>query len=159
VGSIFRTADAAGVSKIFLTGYTPTPLDRFNRERKDFVKVSLGAEKSVPWKSVAQLAPVLKKLKKDGYEIIAIEQSKNSTPLFDYVSKSRRSEVGTPTKASGKIAIIMGNEVLGLSPQSLKYADHILEIPMHGTKESLNVSVAAGIALFELMRISGSVCD
>ena len=144
VGSIFRTADAAGVSKIFLTGYTPTPLDRFNRERKDFVKVSLGAEKSVPWETAAQLAPVLKKLKKDGYEIVAIEQSKKSTSLFDY----------KPAKsASRRIAVIMGNEVLGISPQSLKYADHILEIPMHGTKESLNVSVAAGIALFALTRI------
>jgi tRNA G18 (ribose-2'-O)-methylase SpoU len=140
VGSIFRTADAAGVSKIFLTGYTPTPLDRFGRERKDFIKVSLGAEQSVPWEAVPQLSPVLKKLKKDGYKILAIEQSRNSTSLFDY----------KPT--GNKIAIIMGNEVLGISPQSLKYADHILEIPMRGTKESLNVSVAAGIALFEITR-------
>jgi 23S rRNA (guanosine2251-2'-O)-methyltransferase len=142
VGSIFRTADAAGVSKIFLTGYTPTPLDRFEQERKDFVKVSLGAEKSVLWETAAQLTPVLKKLKKDDYEIIAIEQSKNSTPLFDYRPKNK------------KIAIIMGNEVLGISTQSLKYADQVLEIPMHGKKESLNVSVAAGIALFELTRTS-----
>lgn len=139
VGSIFRTADAAGVSKIYVTGYTPTPLDRFNRERKDFIKVSLGAEKSVPWESTLQLTPVLKKLKADGYEILAIEQSKNSTPLFEY-------------KPAGKnIAVVMGNEVLGISPQSLKYADKILEIPMRGKKESLNVSVAAGIALFALM--------
>lgn len=140
VGSIFRTADAAGVSKIFLTGYTPTPLDRFNRERKDFIKVSLGAEQSVPWETAAQLSPVLQKLKKEGYKILAIEQSKNSTSLFDY----------KPT--DNKIAVIMGNEVLGISPQSLKYADHILEIPMHGIKESLNVSVAAGIALFALVQ-------
>lgn len=140
VGSIFRTADAAGVAKIFLTGYTPTPLDRFNRERTDFVKVSLGAEKSVPWETAAQLTPVLKKLKKDGYAILAIEQSKNSTPLFNY------------KPAGKKIAVVMGNEVLGISPQSLKYADHVLEIPMHGKKESLNVSVAAGIALFHITR-------
>ncbi len=140
MGSIFRTADAAGVAKIFLTGYTPTPLDRFNRERTDFVKVSLGAEKSVPWETAAQLTPVLKKLKKDGYAILAIEQSKNSTPLFNY------------KPAGKKIAVVMGNEVLGISPQSLKYADHVLEIPMHGKKESLNVSVAAGIALFHITR-------
>jgi len=138
VGSIFRTADAAGVSQIFLTGYTPAPLDRFNRERKDFVKVSLGAEKSVPWESAAMLSPVLKKLKKDGYEIVTIEESKNSTPLFSYFPKNK------------KFDILLGNEVLGLSPQSLKYADQVLEIPMHGKKESLNVSVAAGIALFVL---------
>jgi 23S rRNA (guanosine2251-2'-O)-methyltransferase len=139
VGSIFRTADAAGVSNIILTGYTPTPLDRFGRERKDFAKVSLGAEKSVPWESAAQLAPVLKKVKKAGYTIVAIEQSKNSTSLFEY------------KPAGKKIAVIMGNEVLGISTQSLQYADHILEIPMRGKKESLNVSVAAGIALFQIL--------
>lgn len=141
VGSIFRTADAAGVVKIYLTGYTPTPLDRFNRERKDFIKVSLGAEKSVLWESTPQLAPVLKKLQGDGYEIVAIEQSDKSTPLFNY----------KPTVGKN-IAVIMGNEVLGISTQTLKYADHILEIPMHGQKESLNVSVAAGIALFALRK-------
>ena len=141
VGSIFRTADAVGVAKIYLTGYTPAPLDRFNRERKDFTKVSLGAEKSVQWESALQLAPVLKKLKADGYEIVAIEQSGQSTPLFEY----------TPT-AGKKVAVIMGNEVLGISTQTLKYADHILEIPMHGQKESLNVSVAAGVALFQIVR-------
>ncbi len=140
VGSIFRTADAAGVTKIFLTGYTPAPVDRFKLERKDFVKVSLGAEKSVAWEAATQLTPVLKKLKKEGYEIVAIEQSPNSTSLFNYRA------------ADKKIAVIMGNEVLGISPQSLKYADYILEIPMHGKKESLNVSVAAGIALFHIKR-------
>jgi 23S rRNA (guanosine2251-2'-O)-methyltransferase len=140
VGSIFRTADAAGVSKIILTGYTPAPLDRFKRERKDFVKVSLGAEKSVLWEVAAQLTPILKKLKKDGYTVLAIEQNKKATSLFEY-------------KPSGKkVALVMGNEVRGISTQSLKYADHILEIPMLGYKESLNVSVAAGIALFKLMR-------
>lgn len=140
VGSIFRTADAAGVSKIVLTGYTPAPTDRFNRPRKDFVKVSLGAEQSVPWEAAPELAPVLKKLKKDGYTVVAIEQSKNSTPLFDYKPKG------------AKIAVIMGNEVRGISPRSLQYADHVLEIPMRGKKESLNVSVAAGVALFQIMR-------
>jgi 23S rRNA (guanosine2251-2'-O)-methyltransferase len=139
VGSIFRTADAAGVAKIFLTGYTPTPLDRFGRERKDFIKVSLGAEKTVLWEATPQLAPVLKKLKADGYDIVAVEQCEKSTPLFDY------------KPANKKIALILGNEVLGISTPSLKYADEVLEIPMHGKKESLNVSVAAGIALFALL--------
>jgi 23S rRNA (guanosine2251-2'-O)-methyltransferase len=150
VGSIFRTADAAGIAKIFLTGYTPAPLDRFGRERKDFVKVSLGAEKSVPWESAAQLTPVLKKLKKGGYTVLAIEQNKKSTSLFDYHHLRR-----DPAKGGGKpykIAVVMGNEVLGISPQSLTYADHILEIPMRGKKESLNVSVAAGVALFALVQ-------
>lgn len=152
VGSIFRTADAAGVSKIILSGYTPAPVDRFGRERKDFKKVSLGAERSVPWKQVRQLAPALKKLKKEGFYIVALEQDKNSTSLFDF----------KPPK--GKIALVLGNEVRGISKASLKYADDIVEIPMRSSmvrqahhprqtrrgKESLNVSVAAGIALFSL---------
>ncbi|HUD02792.1 MAG TPA: TrmH family RNA methyltransferase [Candidatus Paceibacterota bacterium] len=151
VGSIFRTADAAGVSTIILSGYTPTPLDRFGRERKDFTKVSLGAEASVPWQQVKSLAPMLTQLKKEGYVLAALEQDKNSTPLFAYATKSRRSEVGTPTKASENIALIVGNEVRGVSPALRKKVDVLLEIPMRGKKESLNVSVAAGIALFALL--------
>ncbi|MGC9602400.1 MAG: TrmH family RNA methyltransferase [Minisyncoccia bacterium] len=154
VGSIFRTADAAGVSKIILSGYTPMPLDRFGRERKDFVKVSLGAEQSVPWAHVKRPASALTKLKKEGYTLAALEQDKNSTPLFAYKSINK------------KIALIVGNEVRGVSPALLKKVDAILEIPMRGAmvrqahhprnnkrgKESLNVSVAAGIALFALLR-------
>ncbi|MDO8518049.1 MAG: RNA methyltransferase [bacterium] len=141
VGSIFRTADAAGVEKILLCGYTPTPLDRFGRLRSDFNKVSLGAEKSVEWEQCKTLATAIKKLKQENFLILAIEQSKNSTSLFDY----------HPPK-NQPIAIILGNEVRGISPASLKHADAILEIPMRGSKESLNVSVTAGIALFTLLR-------
>ena len=82
VGSIFRTADAAGVSEIILSGYTPGPLDHLGHERRDFVKVSLGAESMVNWRRVATITPALKKLKQEGYKIIAIEQDKRSTPLF-----------------------------------------------------------------------------
>ncbi len=138
VGSVFRTSDAAGVHKIFLTGYTPSLTDPRGKIRKEFVKVSLGAEQSVPFSTSKQLAPVLKKLKKEGYEIVAIEQSEKSKSLFDF-------------KPKNKIAVLLGNEVRGISPASLKYADHILEIPMRGKKESLNVSVAAGVALFTLI--------
>lgn len=140
VGSIFRTADAAGVEEIMLCGYTPTPFDRFGCERKDFAKVSLGAEKSVAWKHYKTLAAALKILKRKEYLVLAIEQGKNSVSLFDYK---------LPTDTN--IALILGNEVRGISPASLKHADNILEIPMHGHKESLNVSVAAGIALFTLL--------
>ena len=142
-GSVFRTADAAGVSKIFLTGYTPAPLDRFSRERGDFSKVSLGAEKSVPWEQAKTLAPLLKKLKKEGYRIVALEQDARATPLFDYAPQAQ------------KLALILGNEVRGVSKASLKLCDDIIEIPMRGKKESLNVSVAAGIALFSLLRDAG----
>ncbi len=139
VGSIFRTADGAGVSHIILSGYTPGPLDRFNLPRKDFAKVSLGAEHTIPWQQTKTLAAAVKILKKQNYFIAAIEQDKNSTPLFDFKSPKNR-----------PLALILGNEVLGISKQSLKLADTILEIPMRGKKESLNVSVSAGIAMFSL---------
>lgn len=139
VGSLFRTADAAGVSNIILSGYTPTPLDRFGRARKDFAKVSLGAEQSMPWEAVEEIVPKLEQLKKEGYMPVVLEQSPDSTPLFDF-------------KPSGNIALIVGNEVEGVDPTLLAMADAIVEIPMRGQKESLNVSVAAGIALFALLR-------
>ena len=139
VGSIFRTADAAGVSKILLSGYTPAPLDRFGRARKDFAKVSLGAEASVKWEVAQGIGAALAQLKKDGRHILALEQSPGSTPLFDY-------------KPVRDIVLIVGNEVEGIEPSLLKLADIILEIPMRGQKESLNVSVATGIALFALLK-------
>ncbi len=138
VGSIFRTADAAGVEKIFLIGYTPTPLDRFGMPRKDFTKVSLGAEHTVPWEHVKTLSAALKKVRAQGYTVAAVEQDKNSTPLFSY-------------KAPKKLALVFGNEVQGLTKSALKQCDVILEIPMRGKKESLNVSVTAGIAIFKLL--------
>ena len=139
VGSIFRTADAAGVSEIILSGYTPTPLDRFNQPRPDFAKVSLGAEKTMPWKQVRTLGTTLSRLQKEGCCLIAIEQDAHSTPLFNF----------TPPRGK-KLVVIFGNEVRGVSKPLLKKCDAILEIPMHGKKESLNVSVTAGIALVVL---------
>jgi tRNA G18 (ribose-2'-O)-methylase SpoU len=147
VGSIFRTADAAGVSHIILSGYTPAPVDRFLRERKDFAKVSLGAEKTVPWKRAKQLTPALKKLKKEGYKIIAVEQYKNSVSLFDYASRKF-----APPAGGRRMALILGNEVKGLPKSILTQADVVVEIPMRGKKESLNVSVATGIVLFTLLK-------
>lgn len=137
---MFRTADAAGVSRIILSGYTPGPTDPRGKVRKPFVKVSLGAEHTVPFVQVKQLAPVLKKLKHEGYTVVAVEQDSRATPLFAYKPKNK------------KLAIVMGNEVRGLSKAALAYADAIVEIPMRGKKESLNVSVAAGIALFSLLK-------
>ncbi len=137
---MFRTADAAGVQKIILSGYTPTPLDRFGLPRKDFAKVSLGAEKTIAWEYVSKLSSALKKLQQEGFTIAAIEQDKKSVSLFDWKPEN-----------PSKLALIMGNEVRGLSKQILAQCDVILEIPMRGKKESLNVSVAAGIALFALL--------
>lgn len=140
VGSIFRTADAAGVSKIYLTGYTPAPLDRFGRPRKDIAKVALGAEKTVPWEHVPNIKPLLKKFKKEKTTIVAIEQSKNSINYKTF-------------KPTNGAALILGNEVGGIEKTILKECDHVLEIPMRGKKESLNVSVATGVVLFRILNI------
>ncbi len=141
VGSIFRTADAAGVFRILLSGYTPAPVDRFGRKRSDFTKVSLGAEKTVPWSQVQQLTPTLRRLKKEGHAVLAVEQDSRSISLFNWKLKD----------PAQPIVLVLGNEVRGLSTKVLKETDAILEIPMHGKKESLNVSVTAGIALFVLL--------
>ncbi|MBI2609740.1 RNA methyltransferase [Candidatus Giovannonibacteria bacterium] len=137
VGSIFRTADAAGVSKIFLTGYTPAPLDIFGKYRKEISKVALGAEKYLPWGKVSNIRGLTKKLKKDGVEIIALEQSRNAMNFKKF-------------RPNYPLALILGNEVRGIAPAVLKKCDKIIQIPMRGKKESLNVSVAAGVALFSL---------
>ena len=141
VGSMFRTADGAGVSRVILSGYTPGPQDPRGKERQPFIKVSLGAEKIVPYSRAKVLSAALKKLKKEGYTIVALEQNKISKSLFEY----------SPIK-NEKLAIVMGNEVRGINTQSLKHADHILHIPMQGKKESLNVGVACGVALFTLLK-------
>ena len=138
VGAIFRTADAVGVSQIYLIGITPTPLDKFGRERGDIAKSALGSEKSMPWKYAKTVAPVLKKLKEAGYANVAIEQDEKSE---DYKK----------IKASPKTAFIVGNEVTGVPKSVLQKCDHIAQIPMLGMKESLNVSVATGIALFRIL--------
>jgi len=140
VGSIFRTADACGISKIYLTGYTPTPTDKFDRERKDLSKVALGAEKNIPWEKCQSVPSLIKKLKKGGFLIISLEQSPKSV---DYKK----------IKIKDETAFILGNEVKGIPESILKISDLVTEIPMHGKKESLNVSVAAGILLFRVLNI------
>ena len=144
VGSIFRTADGAGFEKIYLCGITPTPLDRFKNIRADFAKVSLGAEKSVAWEYEKTTSAAIEKLKKDGWTIVAVEQSARSISYYEFARSRARN------KGKEKIALVMGNEVEGLSPSILKSADAIIDIPMHGKKESLNVGVAFGIVAFRL---------
>ncbi len=137
VGAIFRTCDAIGIDTIILSGYTPTPLDRFGRIRKDMAKTALGAEKNVPWEYFKTITPVMKKLKTKGFEIVAAEQSNRSIDYKKY-------------KPKDKVAILMGTEVSGISPATLQKCDVVLELPMNGKKESLNVSVTAGIVLYRL---------
>jgi tRNA G18 (ribose-2'-O)-methylase SpoU len=139
VGSIFRTADCLGIDKIYLCGITPTPIDRFGRERRDIAKVSLGAEKSIGWEAISDTLILVKNLKKQGYKIIAIEQSTDSA---DY----RKIKI----KKNEKVALLVGNEVEGISQSILKYADVIAEIPLCGKKESLNVLVAFAVAAFQM---------
>ena len=137
VGSIFRTADAAGVSRVYLTGYTPAPTDRFGRAQKDIAKTALGAEQYIPWEHQKSPSQLLSKLKKDGWSIVGIEQD----------ARARDYRLFKPKK---DVLFVFGNEVLGISKELRKKCDELIEIPMHGKKESLNVSVTAGIILFSV---------
>jgi len=137
VGAMFRTADAAGIDKIYLTGTSPTPLDRFGRKRRDIAKSALGAEEFVVWEYKKSILPLLTKLKKEGFNIIAVEQDPKSV---DY----------RKVQLKNKNAFIVGTEVTGIPKNILKKCDIIAEIPMKGKKESLNVSVALGVALFRI---------
>ena len=139
VGSIFRTSDALGVDKIYMSGFTPTPIDKFNRPRKDVSKVSLGAEKSVDWEYITDPKKLIKKLQKKGVEIVGIEQSSQS---IDYKK----------VKTKKSVLFVMGDEVEGIEQSILSMCDMVAEIPMRGNKESLNVSVAFGVALFRILR-------
>ncbi|MCX6788695.1 MAG: TrmH family RNA methyltransferase [Candidatus Jorgensenbacteria bacterium] len=136
VGSIFRTADSAGIKELYLCGITPSPLDRFGRVRPEFAKVALGAERFVKWESKKSTVSTLSTLSKKGYAIVAIEQADTSKPYT------------IMRKNNGKVALVVGNEVNGLSKTVLKKADTIIEIPMRGEKESLNVSVAFGVVAY-----------
>ncbi len=133
---MFRSADAFGITKIYITGYTPTPVDRFKRPVSKIAKTALGAEISIPWEQV-EIQEVVMKLRNDGVRIIALEQDARATVLSSYV---------TPPKW----ALVVGNEVEGVDTETRALCDDIVEIPMVGQKESLNVAVAAGIALYEL---------
>lgn len=138
VGSLFRTADAVGLSKIYLSSITPTPIDRFGRARNDIAKTALGAEKNILWEKYEDIFSLIEKYKSEGYQIIAIEQSPSSVDYKKVIAKE-------------KILFILGNEVDGLSNDVLSRVDIVAEIPMAGEKESLNVSVAGGIAIFRIL--------
>ncbi len=135
VGSIFRTADGAGVKKIYLVGHTPTPKDRFGRVQPEIKKTALGATDSVAWEHHHQIDSVLTELKQQGFCLIAVEQHPLAVAYDRY----------TPIEPT---AFIFGNEVDGMPDWVCRLADVVLEIPLRGQKESLNVAVAAGIVLF-----------
>ncbi len=135
VGSIFRTADAFGISKIYLTGYTGTPANEFHKKRMG--KVSLGAENFVPWEYKASAVRLIKDLRLKKINIIALENIKGSI----YIGKF---------KPKFPLALVLGEEVRGISKPILELCDRVVEIPMLGKKESLNVSVAFGVAAYEI---------
>lgn len=138
VGAIFRTADAVGIDQIYLVGCTPRPSDQYGRIQKDIKKTALGAETWVKWEYKEKIIPLINKLKKEGYEIVALEQSEKSIDYRKY-------------KKPQKMAFLLGPEVNGLDKKILSICDVIVEIPMQGKKESLNVSVACGVALFRIL--------
>jgi 23S rRNA (guanosine2251-2'-O)-methyltransferase len=143
VGAIFRTSEGFGVSKIILSGYTPYPalthdsrLPHISRKLTDQIhKTALGAEAIVPFEY--QEVPDISALKMAGYQVVGLEQDKRSIMLQDY-------------KATHKIALVLGEEVEGITSDLRNLCDDLIEIPMVGKKESFNVSVAAGIALYAL---------
>lgn len=142
VGSIFRTANAVGIEKIILTGTTPTPLDAKGHKRKDFAKVALGAEETIAWEYFASTEEVLQTLRENNCYSIAFEQSEKSV---DYKT----------VDISGKqdVAFIVGPEVTGMTEEVLALCDVVAEIPMLGTKESLNVTIAFGIGVYRILEV------
>lgn len=137
VGAIFRSADGAGVSRIHLCGITPTP------ENPQVVKTALGAEKSVDWEYHPNGLTLALRAKSDGYHLIALEGGENSLPLHTLL----------PLNDSRPILLVAGNEVTGIDPDILELCDTVTFLPMFGIKNSLNVAVATGIALY-LLRLS-----
>lgn len=143
VGALFRTADGAGVEEIILVGYTPVPPQpgalRLTDADKALRKTALGAEATVAWKHVKTLPALITRLKKQGYTVMALEQSDKSVDYRTF-----------KLSRGAKLALIVGNEVEGIAPKTLEHCDHVIDLPMRGSKNSLNVAVAAGIALYHL---------
>jgi len=135
VGSIFRTSDAALVQGLILTGYTPTP------PRKEIEKTALGATLTIPWEHSPNPINSIQQLRAQGYRICCLELTDQSIPYY------------TLPRSQFPLCLILGNELTGISSGMMELCDFGIEIPMYGTKHSLNVAVAYGIAVFELSRI------
>lgn len=128
IGALFRSCDCFAVEKLILSGYTATP------PRREIAKTALGADAWIPWEHCTEPKDAIQSLSKDGWRIVGLEQSERSITLEEY-------------QPSEKTCLIVGHEVLGVSEEILKLCDDVVHIPMLGEKKSLNVSVAAGIAL------------
>ena len=133
IGSIFRTCDTMGDCSIFLCGICATP------PNKEIHKTALGATESVKWKYFSSVTKAIIELKKQNYQIIVVEQTSNSIKLENFSTKET------------KIALVFGNEVKGVSKETISLAEHIVEIPQYGIKTSMNVSVVTGIILWTIL--------
>ncbi|HPT14142.1 MAG TPA: RNA methyltransferase [Bacteroidales bacterium] len=143
IGSVFRTADAFRVEKIMLCGISATPPNR------EIQKTALGATESVLWEYALDVSQAVKNLKEAGCQVIAVEQAEGSISLAEF-----------QPPAGGKIALVFGNEVNGVSEPVMEIADGCIEIPQFGTKHSFNVSVTAGIVLWEIFnRLNAGVVN
>ena len=134
IGSIFRTADAFRIESIYLCGITACPPHR------EIHKTALGATESVDWKYFENVEDAIYSLKKNSYEIVAAEQADNSTKLQDFLPKEKQ-----------RYALVFGNEINGVSPFVVENADFCVEIPQYGTKHSFNVTISAGIILWDIL--------
>jgi 23S rRNA (guanosine2251-2'-O)-methyltransferase len=147
VGSMFRTADATGIGELILTGITGSP------PRREIAKTSLGAEGHVAWRYFGHALDILPALKAEGIVVLALEKCERSMPLL---------RIAEEIEPGRKIALVLGNEVTGVSPETLAACDLIAGLPMRGVKESLNVAVAFGVAAYALAFFlpgSGIACN
>ncbi len=142
VGSIFRTANGLGVQKIILCGITPTPLDKKGEKRKDFAKVALGSEEGIAWEYKIDALETVKEYLALGFRVISLEQDERSV---DY------KEVSTNVDT----VFVVGSEVDGVQKEILTVSDTVVEVPMLGLKESLNVTIAFGIVGYKLFDTTG----
>lgn len=138
IGSVFRTCDAFRVKKIFLCGITATP------PHKDIHKTALGATESVDWSYHNKSLEVVKKLKSEGYTILSVEQTEKSTGLEELILNREK-----------KYVVVLGHEVRGVDQEIINISEASIEIPQYGTKHSLNVSVSAGIVIWEFFKKIG----
>lgn len=138
VGAIFRTADGVGVSKIYLTGHTPTPTDRFGRVQGEILKTALGATETIPHEYHEDIHKLIAELKQKGRQIVVVEQLPGARDYRDF----------TPERDT---VFIFGNEVSGVEESISTLSDVCIEVPMRGKKESLNVSVCVGVILFHFL--------
>lgn len=134
VASIFRTADGLGVEKLYLTGYTPTPTDRFGRKRQKFTKVSLGAEDTVAWEREEDVEELISELKRNSISVITCEPTAAAQDINSFSTDQ-------------DVCLVFGNEVDGVSSAIIDQSDAVVKIPMSGKKSSFNVAVAFGIIM------------